>query len=494
MIRTSHSHPLNIASLRVTGDAGLVGITFCPGKQQQNAMSGTWMRDLSIDLDAVCAWNAAALVTLLEDHELGRLSVSNLGDEVRRRHIDWYHLPIRDVSTPNADFERAWQQVGPQLLARIRSGCNVLVHCKGGLGRAGTVAARLLVELGTEPAQAIRQVREVRPGAIETAAQERYVLGLPRQLPRPDASVAATRDRAVGAMLGLAVGDAIGTTLEFTPRDSLPLLTGMVGAGPFRLAPGEWTDDTAMALALTDSLLSHPDLDETDLMDRFVAWHERGDYSHNGRCFDIGITTLGALGRFVKSGEPIAGSSDPGTAGNGSLMRLAPVAVRYWNDPGRLRDTAARQSRTTHGAAEAVDACVAYAELLADAIAGRPAEEVLFPRSGDWAPKIAVIMAGGWRTKQRGDIRGSGYVVDALEAALWSVAHAGGDAARAVLTAANLGDDADTTAAIAGQLAGALSGTDGIPADWLQCLAWRGRIANMAGALFDQSLEGKSWL
>ena len=281
-------------------------------------------------------------------------------------------------------------------------------------------------------------------------------------------------------MLGLAVGGALGTTLEFSARDTRPRLTDLIGGGPFKLKPGEWTDDTAMALALMDSLNANPRLDEADLIRRFVAWHETGEYSCTGTCFDIGNTVRSALQRFKRSGEPFAGSADPMSAGNGSLMRLAPAAIRHWQDRAKLRDVAARQSRTTHGAPEAVDACVAFAEVLADAIAGYPRSQVLRVRDYPYAGQIGAIMAGSWRGKRRSEIRSSGYVAHSLEAALWCVGRTT-CFADAVLLAANLGEDADTTAAITGQLAGALYGVNGIPDKWLGQLAWRERIEEMAG-------------
>lgn len=485
-VRTSQSHPLQIAEVQLGAGMGKgkVGLTFCPGKKQQGAFTGHWDRDLKIDLEAIAAWNAAALVTLIEEHEFAMLGVDGLGEAARDHHMLWYHLPIRDVSVPGRSFEDAWQRVGEGLRAILRDGFNVLVHCKGGLGRAGMTAARLLIELGMDPEAALLAVREVRPGAIETPAQVKHV----RQLaaitePVPPATSEAQQGRALGAMLGLAVGDAIGTTYEFQARDRNPRLVDMVGGGPFRLKPGEWTDDTAMALALMDSLLAHPELDEADLMGRFRDWYEEGAYSCAGKCFDIGITTREALRRSKASGNPMAGSADPRSAGNGSLMRLAPVAVCHWRNRDVLRDIAARQSRTTHGAAEAVDACIAFAEVLGDAIAGRSRSEVLRPRSSAFAGKISMIMAGSWRGKHRDAIGSSGYVAHSLEAALWCVGRT--DTFRdAVLLAANLGDDADTTAAITGQLAGALYGASGIPASWRDKLAWSARIEATTNELF----------
>lgn len=482
--RTSQSHPLQIAQVSLGSGMGKVGLTFCPGKKQQGAFTGHWDRDLKLDLEAIAAWNAAAVVTLIEEHEFAMLSVTDLGQAVRDHHMTWHHLPIRDVSVPDEAFEDAWTQVGAGLRAILRDGFNVLVHCKGGLGRAGLTAARLLIELGMDPEVALTAVRKVRPGAIETPSQVRYVRQLrPMNEPAPQATLEAQQDRALGAILGLAVGDAVGTTYEFQPRDCNPLLVEMVGGGPFRLKAGEWTDDTAMALALMASLLAHSALEEADLMGRFVDWHEAGTYSCTGRCFDIGITTRQALARFKSSGNPMAGSTDPRSAGNGSLMRLAPVAVRHWCDRDMLRDTTARQSRTTHGAAEAVDACVVFADVLADAIHGHPRSQVLRSRSATYAGKIETIIAGSWRGKHRDQIGSSGYVAHSLEAALWCVGRTD-SFCDAVLLAANLADDADTTAAITGQLAGALYGASAIPQEWRANLAWSAKIEVMALELF----------
>lgn len=299
---------------------------------------------------------------------------------------------------------------------------------------------------------------------------------------------ARQRDRALGAVLGLAVGDAIGTTVEFRLRDSFVHLTDMVGGGPFQLKPGEWTDDTAMALALGESLLACGELDQFDLLDRFVEWWRDGRYSCTGRCFDIGLTVRSALARWQDTGDPNAGSDDPRSAGNGSLMRLSPVAVRYFRDPDALVDAAARQSRTTHRAPEAVDACVLFAQILADAINGLPAADVLRRRREAYAGAIGDIAAGLWLARSRDDIRSSGYVAHSLEAALWCVSRT--ETFRdAVLTAANLGEDADTTAAITGQLAGALYGMSGIPQPFLSRLAWRDRIEQMTSALWAAGAE-----
>lgn len=486
-MRTSRTHPLQIAAVQGSQGHGRIGVTFCPGKHQADAQTGSWARDLAIDLDAIADWNTSAVVSLIERHEFDELKVGALGDEAQRRHMDWYHLPIPDVSPPGSAFEAAWQTAGEELRSRLRNGFDIVVHCKGGLGRAGTVAARLLTELGYPAEDAIQCVRTERPGALETRAQEDHVRAIGVILkPAPDTSFAAVEDRAIGALLGLAAGDAVGTTLEFQPRDSEPLLTDMVGGGPFGLRAGQWTDDTAMALALADSLLANPELDEQDLMVRFWDWWTEGRYSCTGTCFDIGTTVSAALQRWRRTGNPVAGSQDPMTAGNGSLMRLAPVAIRFWNDRDRLTDVAARQSRATHATPEAVEACVAYAGMLADLIAGRPLDEVLLAPNFQSESAIGPILAGSWRGKRRCDMRASGYVAHSLEAALWSVGRSG-NFRQSVLTAANLGEDADTTAAIAGQLAGAAYGAAAIPEPWRERLAWGDRIRLVARKLLTES-------
>lgn len=305
----------------------------------------------------------------------------------------------------------------------------------------------------------------------------------------------AARDRAVGALLGLAVGDALGTTLEFAARDSVPRVTDLVGGGPFGLAAGRWTDDASMALCLADSLVeggAERGLDPGDLMRRFVRWWRDGENSATGHCFDIGGTTRAALARFERTGAPLAGSADPRSAGNGSLMRLSPVAIRWWNDLPAAQAAARLQSRTTHGAEEAVEACAHFVELLVEAIDGAPADTVLRPREGrkgQVGGRVAEIAAGSFREKTRDGIASSGYVIHTLEAALWAVSRA--DSFReAVVDAVNLGDDADTVGAVTGQLAGALWGRSGIPEAWLAKLAWRERFEERAGRLFDLGTAG----
>lgn len=292
-------------------------------------------------------------------------------------------------------------------------------------------------------------------------------------------------DRARGAWLGLAVGDALGTTLEFSRRDSEPHHTEMTGGGPFRLAPGVWTDDTSMALCLADTLLATGEPDPRDLITRFISWWRGGDYSVTGSCFDIGNTTRAALERFERTDDPLAGDTSAHAAGNGSLMRLAPVALFYSGDRSAAGRAARLQSQTTHAAEECLDACEAFAHLLVDAFAGKPKAELFDDASSEASGQVAEILAGSWRAKSRAAISSSGYVLHTLEAALWAVDQAS-SFEEALVLAVNLGDDADTVGAVTGQLAGAIWGASAIPARWIDRLAWRDRLEMTGRALLQK--------
>lgn len=294
-------------------------------------------------------------------------------------------------------------------------------------------------------------------------------------------------ERYRGALLGMACGDAVGTAVEFQPRGSFPPLTDMVGGGPFRLKPGQWTDDTSMALCLAESLLNKNGFDAADQMGRYLNWWQWGYLSSTGECFDIGMTVSQALDRYQHSGEPFAGSTDPYSAGNGSLMRLVPVVLFYFPDARKTRRFAADSSRTTHAAPEAIECCQLLAELLGKALEGASKAQLrTLPPTAFSETRVAAIARGEYLHKTERDIRGSGYCIESLEAALWCFQHTDSFAA-AVLQAANLGDDADTTAAIVGQLAGAHYGVQGIPSGWLEKLHDGEEIAATAERLLNAS-------
>jgi len=291
-------------------------------------------------------------------------------------------------------------------------------------------------------------------------------------MPTNTASLNQMQDRALGAFIGLAVGDALGTTIEFKRRDTYPPVIDMTGGGPFRLRPGEWTDDTSMALCLADSLIATKGaLDPVDLADRFVRWWKQGENSVTGRCFDIGNTTRTALARYREIGAP-RGDDAPNSAGNGGIMRLAPAVLAAYREPARAIALARAQSEVTHAAPECLDSAEFLAGVLIAGIAGHGFEAVQSHSAEAFvSQKVRDIAHGGWRGRSRDEIKSSGYVIDTLEAALWAV---GGSSAfeEAVLKAVNLGDDADTVGAVAGQIAGAVWGYQAIPQAWRERLAW----------------------
>jgi ADP-ribosyl-[dinitrogen reductase] hydrolase len=185
-----------------------------------------------------------------------------------------------------------------------------------------------------------------------------------------------TRDRFRGCLLGLACGDAVGTTLEFKRPGTFTPITDMVGGGPFNLQAGQWTDDTSMALCLADSLTECGGLAPKDVMDRWCRWWKKGEWSPTGRCFDIGCTIAGALSRYLRTGNPFARLSDRMQAGNGCVMRLAPVPMFFAADYDKALQ-AADSCRLTHGAEEAVALTRQFASALVLALRGEDKQALL---------------------------------------------------------------------------------------------------------------------
>jgi ADP-ribosylglycohydrolase/ADP-ribose pyrophosphatase YjhB (NUDIX family) len=302
-----------------------------------------------------------------------------------------------------------------------------------------------------------------------------------------------TREAFRGSLLGMALGDALGTTLEFRPPGTFKPLTDLVGGGPFDLKAGQWTDDTSMALCLAESLLACDGMDLSDQADRYLRWWQFGENSVLDHCFDIGNTVSAALRHYKATGDARAGSFDPQSAGNGSLMRLAPVPLYYSDRPiAELLEMSELSSRTTHQAPQCLWSCRAFALYLRQALTATSKAEALHTpealfEAGPETPLLPQddplrdVFAGSYRERNPPEIRGSGYVIEALEAALWAFSHSK-NFRHGCLLAANLGNDADTTAAIYGQIAGAYYRD--LPADWLAKLAWRDKITQLADKLF----------
>ena len=304
------------------------------------------------------------------------------------------------------------------------------------------------------------------------------------------------RDRYRGSLLGLAVADAVGTSVEFKAPGSFPPVTDMTGGGMFKLPVGAFTDDTSMALCLAESLIECEGFKPTDQLERYIKWRDEGYMSSTGKCFDIGISTAQALRKFEETGEPYPGDHFTSAGGNGSLMKLAPVPLAFANDPEAAVNHSAKAARTTHGLPEGIDAARYFGGLIAGAVEGKSADELV--RDGAYEPfdrawlynplhvDVWEIAEGSFMDKHPPEIRGQGYVLLSIEAALWALAHTD-NFKDGVLAAVNLGDDADTTAAIYGQLAGAIYGVDDIPEEWLDKLYMREEITKLADGLLDHS-------
>ena len=517
--RTSDSRPIEVDFIDegTSGLPGRLGMTILPGVKDM----GRWERDHAADLRRLKEHHKAdVLVNLLEREEFERYGVPDLLESSRDAGLEVVHWPIKDVSTPRKAQTEEYADLIQRVVGLLRDEKTVVVHCRGGLGRTGTVAASVLTALGQDPDEAIALVRRVRSErAVETPEQEEYVRRFARALRREKGRTHG-RDRGRGGwrggrreptqveryrgcLLGLAAGDALGTTLEFKRPGTFRPLSDMVGGGPFDLAPGEWTDDTSMALCLAESLIERRVFDPADQLQRYVRWYREGHMSATGECFDIGNATREALHHFESTGDPYSGSVDPDRAGNGSIMRLAPVPLFYaLSGTGTSDDTASRSlesidwcaksSRTTHGAPAAVDACRYLGALIVGAVNGVAKEELLSERyapvPGYWEdhpliPAIDTVARGSFKRKEPPEIRGTGYVVASLEAALWAF-HKSDSFEHGAFLAANLGEDADTTGAVYGQLAGAHYGENGIPKHWRRKLSHRLLIEHFAEKLF----------
>jgi ADP-ribosyl-[dinitrogen reductase] hydrolase len=284
------------------------------------------------------------------------------------------------------------------------------------------------------------------------------------------------KNRDIGCLLGLAVGDAVGTTVEFQQRGTFPKVTDMVGGGPFNLPAGKWTDDTSMALCLGESLLHR--FNTEDQLKNYVKWWESGYLSSTDRCFDIGNTTKAALSHYLATGSPHSGQKDVWSSGNGALMRMAPLPIKYRND-GMYYNYVRESTKTTHATTQCIEASDLFAHILKDALNGVNIKNHFNYGDKYSHDEINNISTGSYMRKTYEEIKGYGYAVDTLECALWCFQNTY-NFKDAILACVNVGDDADTTAAVCGQIAGAHYGVEGIPSEWLEKIYMREYITNLA--------------
>lgn len=293
------------------------------------------------------------------------------------------------------------------------------------------------------------------------------------------------RDRSIGAFMGLAIGDALGAPIQFMRRDTYEHVFGYTAGGTYQLDPGYWTDDTSMALCLAETLIEKGRYDPIDFGDRLVRWVDEGYNSSLPKCFDIGQTTLRAIGAYRRFGHEECGVTGEWAGGNGSIMRLAPVPIFYQEDDRLADEISVSQGILTHNHEVPNDGCRLLSAIILEGI--RTGDKDAALRSVETlhvADKISHVRNRDYEKKVRDEIKSDGYVVSTLEAAMWSVWKT--DNFRdALLLAVNLGDDADTVGAVAGQIAGAIYGVDETPKEWISDLAEGNRILNLGQQLFD---------
>ncbi len=293
------------------------------------------------------------------------------------------------------------------------------------------------------------------------------------------------KTRSVGAFVGLAIGDALGAPIQFKRRDTYEHVTGYTAGGTYQLDPGYWTDDTSMALCLAETLIEKGEYDPIDFGNRLVRWVDEGYNSSLPKCFDIGQTTLRAIGAYRRFGPEACGVTGEWAGGNGSIMRLAPVPIFYQEDVELSGQVAVTQGILTHNHEVPNDGCLLLSKIIIEGIrTGNKDTTLSSVETLHVADKISHVKSREYEEKDRDDIKSDGYVVSTLEAAMWSVWKTD-NFKDALLLAVNLGDDADTVGAVAGQIAGAIYGVDEIPEEWIVGLAEGSRILDIGQQLFD---------
>jgi ADP-ribosyl-[dinitrogen reductase] hydrolase len=492
-MKTSQTHPLQIDTVKAGN--GEIGLTFCPGKKQANSYSGTWDRDLNADLEAISKWGAVALVTLIEDHEFIDLSVLDLGDKAEGLGLEWHHLPIKDVNIPRGEFRDAWAYSGHRLRSLLRAGKKIVIHCKGGLGRTGIVAGRLMIELGQTPIEVIDAIRKARPGSIETSEQEVYVRQLSRRADSDDHT-----DRVLGCLLGGAVGDAFGYEVEFDKLLDIQSRFGKDGIQEAVFHDDKFivSDDTQMTMftleGIQRSRLDDPEDVNEQIRLAYLDWlSTQSSASESWKAAGLlcnskslrhsrapGGTCLSAL-RERGLGTPDKHINN--SKGCGGVMRVAPIGLIHQWSPEQAFDIAANAAAITHGHPSGYLSAAAMAAIVRMLLDGtdlpEAAEQTLRilsarPDHQETTDAIAaalkVLQAGS--SNHTDNIRnlGEGWIgEEALAIGLYS-ALAGNSFSEVLAIGANHDGDSDSTASIAGQLYGAWKGLSDLPNAWVRRL------------------------
>lgn len=515
--RTSLSHPILID--HVPAASGRIGMTLCPGKQGDSIFGPPWARDLGLDLHAIRAWGADALVSLTEASEEADLGVADLGAACARAGLDRYHLPIRDVSVPDDRFESLWVWAGRDLRRRLRAGDMIVLHCRGGLGRSGMIAGRLLVEMGADPDAAIAAIRAARPGTIETGAQEAHV----RAAQRAAMDDGDHADRVLGCLLGGAVGDGFGYGVEFDSLATIRARHGPDGLMAPLLTDGRIvvSDDTQMTLFTAAGLLACPPSsgwnDQTTLeairratLDWYRSQTQRFSAAGSGLLAHRELWARRAPGNTCLSACAAGAQGTPerpmnNSKGCGGVMRTAPIGLVRGLRPGFAFDLGARAAAQTHGHPSGYLSAAVMAFVLrwltdcpaptnADldaAVDGARKQLDKWEGAGETRAAIDAAMARIARPADDpvADVTslGQGWVgEEALAIGLYAAAR-GRDFAQVFQIASNHDGDSDSTASIAGQIHGAMHGLSGLLIDWIGQLDVLVPVTEMARAFIAES-------
>ena len=506
--KTSLTHPLKIDAMPCGG--GLLGMTLCPGKQVTSNPYSRWERDLALDMGVIVDWGASTLVSLMEDREFHCLGVTNLGDVAEDAGLEWHCLPIRDVHAPDERFERLWAYSGHVLRGKLAAGERIVLHCRGGIGRTATIAARLAIEYGVAQQEALDRVRAVCSKRVETPDQEAYVL---RQRTRePDDRYCA--DRVLGCLLGGAVGDALGYKVEFWSLGKIRERFGPSGIQEPILNPAGQavvSDDTQMTLftaeGLIESIARKGATTAADALGSVRAATLDWYAMQMGQQVDGRLAEFPVLGENRDRGTTCASGCALGAKGTpenpindsntcGGVMRVAPVGLWSELSDEEAFELAARCAAQTHGHPSGYLSAGALASIVRNLLGGlgpdRCAERSIeiarnWPGADETVAAIEHARAlAGQRIADHADALaqlGEGWVGgEALAIGLYSALVAS-DSADAVRIASNHAGDSDSTASIAGQIHGAWKGLAGIPHTWIRRLDALDPLLDVAGRI-----------